>query len=306
MLYTNQYAFEGIMASPVCNPTSDFHQWYSCLLYIDASYLSQLLPAAVFDLNKFPCNSIFRLDLVSAASAFAGSFTTFDGESYTYDCPGEYSLVNLVQQSPGGRFDFSAQILVDAVVSSTNISVPETSITAIAMSSTHSSTVQVEVNSSVSLRILVDGKDLTNLVTHIYTDEDENVTIACLQFGINCHRVSNGKLVTTPPPYGVYSRTNLSIIVVNRTLCKVVFASGINIEISLSLSTGSLSVTVFLPVHFRTDRSTSTTVTGLCGNFNGNASDEFYFRGDTFSPARYLPNPLTLYDAFFYFCKQCE
>lgn len=249
------------------------------------------------------CPFFFRSRCI--ASAFAGSFTTFDGESYTYDCPGEYSLVELQQTLGSGQFRFSAHVLIDATYSSTNLSVPETSITAIALSNTHSSSVQVEVNASSSLRILVDGTDLTDLVQFVYADDGENITFACLSYGTGCHRVVDGVLVTTRPRYGVYVKTNLSIILINRTACKVVFSSGITIDITLTLSTGSLSLDVALPAHFRAGQSL-TQVTGLLGNFDGNGSDDFYFPGNSSLPARFLPAPLSLYDAFFLYCKQCE
>lgn len=239
--------------------------------------------------------------LLLAASAFAGQFTTFDGESYTYDCPGEYSLSELTQ----GQYRYSASILVDAALSSTGITVPNISITSLALSSSRSLPLQVEVNSGSALRILLSGTDLSSVVQNLLTDEGSFVPLSCLLSGSGCSRIVNGVTVTSPPAYGVYSGRGFSAIITNRTSCRLVLDSGISVQVDLVLSVGSLSVSIALPLTFRADRS-SAIVAGLLGNFNGNTSDEFYFRGNASSPARYLSVPLSLYDAFFYFCKQCK
>lgn len=200
------------------------------------------------------------------------------------------------------QYRFSAHILVDATVSTTTVPVPETSITDIVFSASLSPTIQFSVNGSSVLRIFVDQVDLLSSVPYLFTEDGTPVAVSCVLSGMNCSRLSSGITVTTRPLYGMYVWGGTSLIVTNGTSCKVVFVSGITVEVNLVLSTTSLSATISMPLSFRADRL-STSTSGLLGNFNGNTTDEFYFRG---VPPRYLPVPLSPHDAFFYFCKQCR
>ena len=236
---------------------------------------------------------------------FGGEYLTFDGQRFTYNCPGQYQLTDVTQNSASGWFQFSAQILVDASLITKNATFPQSRVTSFAMNSSHTSTVQVSVNESQSLFILVDGKNLTDLVTHLYTDDGENVTVICLLWGVSCRRRSSRDAAANPAPYGVYSRGNLTIIVINSTSCKLVLALGITVDISVLTSTGGLSISVAIPISFRADRS-ATSVTGLLGNFDGNSSNEFYYRDGISGRIHTLPVPLTTHNAFYYYCRQCK
>lgn len=232
--------------------------------------------------------SLCSLCLVSG-TVYSSQFVTYDGQTYVYNCPGEFILSDVRTSA----FSFSAQILVDALSSSSQ-SVETTGVSAISLTYSLSATVQLEATSSGTFRILVNGIDRSSVIMQLVAGGLTSLQ-DCLQWGLSCVRgVVNQPFSHSLPP-GIDPNTRISIIVNSASSCRIVFTSGISIDVSLHASLPTLILSVSLPQRYR-----GQTISGLLGNCDGNTANEFVYQGQV------LPTPLSLGDAFYRWCRQCK
>ena len=224
-----------------------------------------------------------------AGTVYSSQFVTYDGQTYVFNCPGEYILSSVVTKD----FRFSAEILVDTLASSSS-TVQTTGVFALALSYSQSSTIQMEASASGTIRTLINGIDVSLAISRLLGGAITSLP-DCLQLGISCVRGSLDQPFSADLPNGISSSTNVSIIVNNATWCVVVFTSGIRIDITLQPALSTLVLSVSMPRKYQ-----GQTISGLLGNCDGNADNEFLWNGQQ------LPTPLSLNDAFSRWCQQCK
>ncbi|XP_065179063.1 uncharacterized protein LOC135809606 [Sycon ciliatum] len=121
-------------------------------------------------------------------------------------------------------------------------------ITSVGLTAEDADTVLVDVSPDGALVFSVNGMPLTNKVIRVYSDEDENITVECLQWGRNCHHLNHALVYnTTYPPIGISNHEGLTAVITNRTHGKVVFDNGITWDFSLIQPWNTITASVGVP-----------------------------------------------------------
>lgn len=245
-------------------------------------------------LNKIPIlivNSAWIICCISA-STISSEVNTFDGSNYTLNCPGEFVLTRVKK----GNWSL--------VVEARN-RVPQrgdgrsTVMTSVAMKSSTSDLVQVLVDTNGSLGVLVGGSDISSRVIKTFHDDGETITFSCAQFNRGgCQRITTPikTVLGQPVKVGVSLHAGLCVSVINQTLIRVIFSSGVTIEVSLQ---GSNSVATMVSLPKELHGLTS----GLLGTWDGNPANDFT-KSDG-SSLQGSPSPLDIHN-FAKTCRHCS
>ena len=225
---------------------------------------------------------------VRVGTVYSAQFVTYDGQTYTYNCPGEFILSNVAVSG----FTFSAQVLVDEY-RAVGTAVQRTGISVLALTCSYSTSIQLEATTTNAMKILVNRVDVTSIVLQLANGKLTSLQ-DCLKWGISCVRGTDQPFSKALPP-GINSSTNISIVVYSASWCKVIYASGVVVDITLHLDLSSLSVSVSVPRKYQ-----GQAISGLLGNCDGDTRNEFLWNGEQ------LPLPLSLSDAFNQWCRQCK
>lgn len=220
----------------------------------------------------------------------SAQFVTYDGQTYYYNCPGQFSLSNIATSS----FQFSAEILVDSFATSF-AGIQGTGVTAISLTTSNAATIQIQGSSIGTLQFLINRVDVSTLILRLSTSAVGDSLADCLAWGISCVRGDPRQLVLSEQPPGISASTNVSIIMYSTMSYRIIFATGIMVDVSVQESLSTLGISLSVPRKYQ-----GQTISGLLGNCDGNSGNEFSWVGGL------LPAPLSLTDAFNRWCKQCK
>ena len=204
----------------------------------------------------------FNLYDVYAASCYGSQFTSYDGTRYTYNCPGQYRLTNVAS----GSYQFRAEVLVDQLPGRYGTS-SCTGATAISLQPSDAPLVQVSVGAGSALRVYINRVDISVTVLALLSSATTQQS-AFDYSGVRCIRAS--AITSADQLYAVQSRYPATVVIFSRQRCRLIFRSGISINIAIQTSTGAIAISTGMPVMFR-----QAAIGGLLGNFDGLRSNDF-------------------------------
>ena len=205
-----------------------------------------------------------QLFLCWLASTYASQLVTFDGTQYTYNRPGQYVLTKAAR----GPHRFEAEVLIDEL--------PEaygrtklTGVMAMSLRLSDVPIIQASVGRDSTLRLHVNHTDITEAIQALLdgTSMEEANRRALNQTRVRYIVASS---IASPGQLNdLQLQHAATIVILSSWRYKLLFKSGITVDVTLQASTGSLSLSVRMPATFHGED-----VEGLLGNVNGEKSDD--------------------------------
>lgn len=193
---------------------------------------------------------------------YGSQYVSYDGTTYTYRCPGQYTLTRLASAG----YTFTASVLVNVLQATYQPYTPfnTTGLTDIVLQSSGCPLVQFAVSTQSSLVVYVNQIDISSSIEQLLrvTVLQPNGGRPFEYQGVYC--VQAATIISTTELYTLISRYVATVVVISSSSCRIYFGSGVYVSVTVRTGTGSLSVSSHVPYSYR-----NSSLAGLFGDYNG-------------------------------------
>ena len=222
-------------------------------------------------------------------STYGSQFVSYDGTTYSYSCPGQYSLTSIKTTA----YSFQSYVLVD-LLPSVYGPVKTAGVSGIVFQPSDCPLIQVGVGTSSSFAVYVNRVDISVRISRLFevTISQPEGGVPFVYNGIRCIRAAS--VSSLDELYRIQSQNVATIVFISRVSCQVYFRSGISVSIVIRTGTSSLSISNHVPYTFR-----GTAVTGLFGDYNGSPLNDLHLP----TGLQVRNTPYRVFSQFASYCK---